>query len=327
MRAMIVNCVAYQQGRKIADIPVEDISEYVSRPDCFVWVALYEPTDAEIDLMTEEFGLHELAVADARSTHQRPKLEEYGDTLFAVLRTIERGPPPDQQLIEGQVAIFVGKNYVLSVRQKTQKGFADVRARTEREPHLLEHGAGYVFYALMDAVVDRYFPIVDGFEEKLEKLEESIFRTAPTRANIEAFYDLKHELMTLKHAVAPLMEVAGKLYGGRVPAMCAGLQDYFRDVFDHLSRVNGAIEGMREMLQTAIQVSLTLISLAESEITKKLAAWGALITVPTLIAGVYGMNFDFMPELKWSMGYPLALLLMFGVDFLLFLRFRKVRWL
>jgi magnesium transporter len=324
---MLVNCVAYTHGSKIADIPVEDISEYVSRPDCFVWVALFEPTTDELDLMTEEFGLHELAVADARSVHQRPKLEEYGDTLFAVLRTIERAPPPNGELVEGQVAIFVGRNYVLSVRQKTLKGFAEVRARTEREPHLLEHGSGYVFYALMDAVVDRYFPIIDSLEEELERLEESIFRTTPSRASIEAFYDLKHELMTLKHAVAPLMEVTGKLYGGRVPAMCTGLQDYFRDVFDHLSRVNGEIEGMREMLQTAIQVSLTLISLAESEITKKLAAWGALITVPTLIAGIYGMNFHHMPELDQWWGYPAALGVMFSIDFLLFRQFKKVNWL
>jgi magnesium transporter len=324
---MLVNCVAYQHGRKLADIPVEDISEYVSRPDCFVWVALFEPGDEELELMTEEFGLHELALADARSSHQRPKLEEYGDTLFAVLRTIERGPPPEEDLIEGQVAIFVGRNYVLSVRQKSEKGFSDVRARTEREPHMLEHGSGYVFYALMDAVVDRYFPIIDSLEEELERLEETIFRTTPTRDSIEAFYDLKHELMTLKHAVAPLMEVVGKLYGGRVPALCTGLGDYFRDVFDHLSRVNGEIEGMREMLQTAIQVSLTLISLAESEITKKLAAWGALITVPTLIAGIYGMNFEHMPELKWAFGYPLALGVMVGVDFLLFRQFKKVNWL
>jgi magnesium transporter len=324
---MLVNCVAYQQGRKIGDIPVEDISEYVSRPECFVWVALFEPSDEELDLMTEEFGLHELAVADARTAHQRPKLEEYGDMLFAVLRTVERGPPPEEELVEGQVSVFVGRNYVLTVRQKALKGFAEVRARTELEPQLLEHGSGYVFYAVMDSIVDRYFPVVAGLEEDLEKLEEAIFRSTPTRDSIEAFYGLKHELMVLKHAVAPLMEVVGKLYGGRVPPVCQGLGDYFRDVYDHLSRVNAAIENMREMLQTAIAVSLTLISLADSEITKKLAAWGALITVPTLIAGVYGMNFEHMPELKWAFGYPLAVAVMVGIDLLLYRQFKKVRWL
>jgi magnesium transporter len=323
---MLVNCVAYQNGRKLADIPVEDISEYVSRPDCFVWVALSEPTDAELDLMAEEFGLHELAVEDAKRPHQRPKLDEYGEDLFAVIRTVER-PTPDGELVEVEVAVFVGRNYVLSVRHNTQRGFIDVRARTEREPDQLRHGSGYVFYALMDAIVDRYFPVLESLEEELERLEETIFRTTPSRASIEAFYDLKHELMVLKHAVAPLMEVAGKLYGGRVPALCAGLGEYFRDVYDHLHRVNEAIEQMREMLQTAISVSFTLINLTESETTKRLAAWGALITIPTLIAGIYGMNFKLIPELEWTFGYPFALALMVAVDGYLIYRFRKAGWL
>ncbi|HEY8244168.1 MAG TPA: magnesium and cobalt transport protein CorA, partial [Casimicrobiaceae bacterium] len=245
---------------------------------------------------------------------------------FAVLRTVER-ETPDGELIQGQVAVFVGRNYVLSVRQNVRKGFADVRARTEREPDLLRHGSGYVLYALMDAIVDRYFPVLDSLEEELERLEESIFRTTPTRASIEAFYDLKHEVMVLKHAVAPLMEVAGKLYGGRVPVLCAGLGEYFRDVYDHLYRVNAAIEQMREMLQTAISVSFTLINLSESETTKRLAAWGALITIPTLIAGIYGMNFQHMPELTWVFGYPFALALMVGIDAYLIYRFKKAHWL
>jgi magnesium transporter len=323
---MLVTCVAYQEGRKLGDIPVEDISEYVSRPDCFVWVALAEATDEEFALMNEEFGLHELAIEDAKRGHQRPKLDEYGQDLFAVLRTVERDGP-EGELVEGQVSIFVGSNYVLSVRTNTRKGFSDVRARTEREPDLLRHGSGYVFYALMDAIVDRYFPILDSLEEELERLEESIFHSTPTRDSIEAFYDLKHEVMVLKHAVAPLMEVAGKLYGGRVPALCAGLGEYFRDVYDHLHRVNSAIENMREMLQTAISVSFTLINLAESETTKRLAAWGALITIPTLIAGIYGMNFNHMPELDWVLGYPFALGLMVVVDGYLIYRFRKSGWL
>ena len=323
---MLVNCVVYQNGRKLADIPVEDISEYVGRPDTFVWVAIADPSEAEIDQMAEEFGLHELAVEDAKRPHQRPKLDEYGEELFAIVRTVEREAPEDD-LTVGQVAVFVGRNYVLSVRQNAKRGFADVRARTELEPDLLRHGAGYVLYALMDSIVDRYFPVLDSLEEELERLEESIFRTTPTRASIEAFYDLKHELMTVKHAVGPLMEVTGKLYGGRVPALCAGLGEYFRDVHDHLVRINQAIENMREMLQTAVSVSFTLINLTESETTKRLAAWGALITIPTLIAGIYGMNFQHMPELGWLMGYPFAIGLMVAVDAYLIYRFKKAGWL
>jgi magnesium transporter len=326
IRPMLVNCVAYQDGRKLADIPIEDISDYVSRPDCFVWVALFEPTLDELALMTEEFGLHELAIEDARQNNQRPKLEEYGDTLFAVIRTIEHGAPPDTELHEGQLSIFVGANYVLSIRQGTHQSFAGVRARTEREPELLKQGSGYVLYALMDQAVDRYFPILEGLESELERLETSIFERTPTRQSVESFYDLKRDLMTLRHAVGPLAEVASKLQGGRVPHACLGLQNYFRDVFDHLMRLNAEMESMREMLQTAISVTLTLISIAESEITKRLAAWGALITVPTLVAGVYGMNFQQIPELSWTFGYPFALTLMVIIDGVLWIRFRKAGW-
>ncbi|MEO6928613.1 MAG: magnesium/cobalt transporter CorA [Casimicrobiaceae bacterium] len=323
---MLVNCVAYEDGRKLADIAVEDISDYLSRPGCFVWVALFEPTEAELGLMAEEFGLHELAVEDARKGNQAPKLEEYGDTLFCVMRTVERGPPPDEELLEGQMAVFVAKNYVLSVRQKTQHGFIAVRARTEHEPELLRRGSGYVLYALMDAVVDRYFPVLDGLETKLENLEVAMFNRTPSRQSVESFYSLKQDMMTLRHAVGPLAEVASKLFGGRVPLSCMGLQEYFRDVFDHLMRLNAEIESMREMLQTAISVSLTLISITESEITKKLAAWGALITVPTLVAGIYGMNFHNIPELDWLFGYPYAIAMMTVIDAVLWLRFRKAGW-
>jgi magnesium transporter len=326
---MLISCVAYQNGRKVADIPVEDISEYVSRPDCFVWVALFEPTREELDQMAEEFGLHELAVEDARKGHQRPKIEEYGDSVFAVLHPVEMQKHDDttDTLNVGEVDLFVGANYILSVRHRTQVGFAAVRARTEREPELLKHGAGFVFYALIDNVVDRYFPILDELETRLEQAEERMFAAPASRRQIEQLYDLKGMLMTLKHAVAPLMEAVGKLYGGRVPHLCQGTQEYFRDVYDHLARINAAIESSREMLTTAIQVNLALIGISDNEVTKRLAAWGALITVPTLIAGIYGMNFDFMPELGWAFGYPLAIASMVAIDLVLFWRFRKAKWI
>jgi magnesium transporter len=326
---MLISCVAYQNGRKVADIPVEDISEYVSRPDCFVWVALFEPTREELDQMAEEFGLHELAVEDARKGHQRPKIEEYGDSVFAVLHPVEMQKHDDttETLNVGEVDLFVGPNYILSVRHRTQVGFAAVRARTEREPELLKHGAGFVFYALIDNVVDRYFPILDELETRLEQAEERMFAAPASRRQIEQLYDLKGMLMTLKHAVAPLMEAVGKLYGGRVPHLCQGTQEYFRDVYDHLARINAAIESSREMLTTAIQVNLALIGISDNEVTKRLAAWGALITVPTLIAGIYGMNFDFMPELGWTFGYPLTIASMVAIDLMLFWRFRKAKWI
>jgi magnesium transporter len=325
---MLINCAAYQDGKKLADIPIEAISEYVSRPDCFVWVALSEPTPEELDVMADEFGLHPLAVEDAHKGHQRPKIEEYEDSLFAVLQTVETAPAgSEEELIVGEVDIFAGKNYILSVRNRAHKGFTDVRTRCEREPELLRFGSGFVLYAVMDAVVDRYFPILDDLESSLEDAESRLFDGSSTRGRIEELYGLKRRLMTLKHAAAPLMEDVGKLYGGRVPQLCIGTQEYFRDVYDHLSRINAAIENIREMLATAITVNIAMISLSESEVTKRLAAWGALITVPTLIAGIYGMNFDLMPELKWAFGYPYALALMFGIDLILFWRFRRAEWI
>jgi len=325
---MLINCAAYQDGKKLADIPIEAISEYVSRPDCFVWVALSEPTPEELDVMADEFGLHPLAVEDAHKGHQRPKIEEYEDSLFAVLQTVETAPAgSEDELVVGEVDIFAGKNYILSVRNRAHKGFTDVRTRCEREPELLRFGSGFVLYAVMDAVVDRYFPILDDLESSLEDAESRLFDGSSTRGRIEELYGLKRRLMTLKHAAAPLMEDVGKLYGGRVPQLCIGTQEYFRDVYDHLSRINAAIENIREMLATAITVNIAMISLSESEVTKRLAAWGALITVPTLIAGIYGMNFDVMPELQWAFGYPYALVLMFGIDLILFWRFRRAEWI
>jgi magnesium transporter len=322
---MLVNCVVYQEGRKLADIAKEAISEYVRRPDCFVWVALHDANDAELAEMQEEFALHELAVEDARHGHERPKIEEYGSSVFAVLHTVEIA---GDDLRLGEVDIFVGANYVLSVRNRSEQGFVGVRTRCENEPHLLRHGAGYVFYALMDTVVDRYFPVLDSLETELERVEGQIFSVgASARANIEALYALKQKLMTLKHAAGPLLEAVGKLQGGRVPQVCQGTQEYFRDVYDHLIRINHSIDSIRDMVTTALSVNLSLITLQENETTKRLAAYAALVAVPTMIAGVYGMNFEHMPELGWHLGYPVAIALMIAIDGCLFYRLRKAGWL
>jgi magnesium transporter len=321
---MLVNCVAYTDGKRIGEIPKEQISDYLQKPDTFVWVALKDPSDAELAEMQEEFSLHALAVEDARHGHQRPKIEEYGASVFCVLHNVEcRGG----ELHVGEVSLFVAPNYVLSVRKETEQGFVTVRERAEREPELLRHGSGYVFYAIMDAVVDRYFPVVDALETELETLERRIFEEASPRANIEALYDLKRKLMTVRHAVEPLIEAVQKLFGGRVPLVCQGTQDYFRDVYDHLLRVSQQLDGLRDMVTTALSVNLSMIQLAESDVTKRLAAYGALVAVPTLVAGIYGMNFKAMPELEWTFGYPLALALMAGIDFYLFRKLRKARWL
>jgi magnesium transporter len=322
---MLINCVAYENGRKLADVAVEDISEYLARPGAFVWVALRDPTDAELIKMQEEFDLHELAVEDARHGHQRPKIEEYGDTLFAVMHLIEFGPTDDLRI--GEVAVFVGPNFVLSVRTRSTQGFLGVRARTEREPELLQHGSGFVLYALMDAVVDRYFPIIDAFETELEAIEGQIFEPGAGRANIERLYELKRRVMVLRHAVMPLMDAVSKLSGGRVPKVCSQTVEYFRDVHDHLVRIGISIDGIRDTIGTAIQVNLSAVTIEESETTKRLAAWAALFAVATAFAGIWGMNFEFMPELHWRWGYPVALAVVGGVCALLYRNFKRIGWL
>ncbi|MBB5017543.1 magnesium transporter [Chitinivorax tropicus] len=323
---MLINCAAYQNGSKLTELSIEDISEHIKEPDRFVWVALKNPTDQEIDTMGEEFGLHELAIEDAKHGHQRPKIEEYRDTLFCCMHMLE--VDEDDLLRVGEISIFVGKNFILSMRSRSTAGFLNVRQRCESEPHLLKHGAGFVLYALMDAVVDRYFPIIDWLNRQLESIENRIFeRSSSARTNIEELYDLKRNLMVVQHATLPLLEAVSKLYGGRVPSICVGMGEYYRDIYDHLDRIVKSIESIRDMLNTAIQVNLSMISLDDSAITKKLAAWGALFAVPTMIAGVYGMNFEGMPELKWALGYPMSLGLMAILDIILWRRFKKAGWL
>jgi magnesium transporter len=321
---MLINCVAYQEGKKLSDIAVEAISDYIEIPGCFVWVALREPEDAELAVMKEEFGLHELAVEDAQRGRQRPKIEEYGDSLFVVLRTVEL---EGEELREGEVDVFVADNYVLSVRNNVNRGFLGVRARAEREPHLLAMGSSFVLYALMDAVVDRYFPVVDLLESQLEAIEDRIFIKGSQRDNIERLYELKSKVLVLRHAVAPLLDAIGKLHGGRVPMFCLDTQDYFRDVHDHLQRITGSIDTIRETISTAIQVNLSMVAIDEGEVNKRLAAWAAIFAVFTAFAGVWGMNFEYMPELKSHWGYPAALAFMFSLSGYLYYRFRKSGWL
>jgi magnesium transporter len=321
---MLINCVAYQEGKKLSDIPVEDISDYLARPGCFVWVALRDADETELTKMQHEFGLHELAVEDAMRGHQRPKIEEYGESLFAVMHTVEcKG----DELVTGEMAVFAGSNYVLSVRRDSLQGFLGVRERAEREPHLLKKGAGFVLYALMDAVVDRYFPVIESLEGQLDDLEERIFRGGAQRQNVEELYDLKRKSLILRHAVSPLLEAAGRLHGGRVPAVATKVQDYFRDVEDHLARINGRLDTIRDTITTAIQVNLSLVTISEGEVTKRLASWAAIFAVFTAFAGLWGMNFQDMPELHWKYGYPVALVIMIAVCGYLYYRFKQSGWL
>ena len=322
---MLINCVAYENGSKLADIPVAGISDYLARAGCFVWVALKDATPEELATMREEFGLHELAVEDALHGHQRPKVEEYGDTLFAVVHTLEM--TPDDRITTGEVDIFVGTNFVLSIRNRSGQNLLQVRERSEREPQLLRHGPAFVFYALLDAVVDRYFPIIDRLETELEEVEEQIFVPGTSQANIQRLYELKRDIGVVRHVVAPLIDAVHKLFSGRVPAVCENNREYFRDVFDHLLRMNGSLDNLRDTIGTAIQVNLAMVAIDESVVNKRLAAWAGIFAVISAFAGIWGMNFKFMPELEWHYGYPMALGTIAIVCVILYRQFRKSGWL
>ena len=322
---MLINCVAYENGSKSADIPIAEISDYLARPGFFVWVALKDATDEELTTMQAEFGLHELAIEDARHGHQRPKVEEYGDTLFAVVHTVEMSPTDEIRI--GEVNIFVGLNFVLSVRNRSGQNLLQVRERSEREPQLMRHGPAFVFYALLDAVVDRYFPIIDQLETELEAVEEQIFEPGTSQANIQRLYELKRDIGIVRHAVTPLIDAVHKLFSGRVPAVCENNREYFRDVFDHLLRMNGSLDNLRDTIGTAIQVNLAMVAIEESVVNKRLAAWAGIFAVISAFAGIWGMNFKFMPELEWHYGYPMALATIAIVCVILYRQFKKSGWL
>ena len=320
---MLINCASYLNGKKIADIEIEHISDYLANKDSFVWVALLDPTVGEIMKMKEEFDLHPLAVEDALTGHQRPKIEEYGNSLFAVIQVLKY----DDDISVGELDIFAASDYVLSVRNRSDVTFLGVRERCEQEPQLLSQGSGFVLYALIDAVVDRYFPIVERLELELENIEETLFDGRYTKSNIERLFALKRKVMVVKHAVSPLMEAVGKLSSGRVPPICANSTEYFRDILDHLTRINSVIESIRDAIGTAIQVSLSAIALEQNNIQKRLASWAAIFGVATAFAGIWGMNFEQMPELKWDLGYPAAVVIIVSACSFLYWRFKRSGWL
>jgi magnesium transporter len=320
----IINCAAYANGRKVGDVEIDDISEVLKVPGQFVWIGVHEPDAKLLRKLQEEFGLHDLAVEDALVAHQRPKVEEYGDSLFVVLRTAHM---VDSEVAFGETHIFLGSRYVVSIRHGASLPYSEVRARCERSPQLLGKGPGFVLYALMDFIVDHYFPIADAIEEGVERLEEVIFGGAVGRETLERIYRLKSNLVALKRAVAPLMEVCNRLERFDLDLIQSDTSLYFRDVYDHVIRINETVDTTRELLTSALEANLTLVSIGQNDVTKKLAAWAAILAVPTMIAGIYGMNFQFMPELHWQYGYAVVMGAMLAICGALYGQFKRVGWL
>ncbi|HEV8642824.1 MAG TPA: magnesium/cobalt transporter CorA [Methylomirabilota bacterium] len=322
----VVNCAAYAEGRRVADLKIEGISEALKRDDRFVWIGLHEPEEALLKQVQAEFGLHDLAVEDALRAHQRPKLERYDDSLFVVMRTARMNAAA-KRIEFGETHIFVGPRYVVSVRHGSSLSYAEVRARCESTPALLSQGSGFVLYALMDFIVDQYFPIVDGLEDELEGLEGEIFGEAFSRETTTRIYQLKRDLLELKRAVSPLVDVCNRLTRYDADLIPEDTRPYFRDIYDHVIRINEMVDMLRELLTTALEANLSLISVSQNEAMKRLTGWAAIIAVPTMVAGIYGMNFKMMPELEWPWGYPVVMAVMVGACGFLYYRFKRAGWL
>jgi magnesium transporter len=322
----IVNCAAYAGGRRVADVRIEDISEVLKEPDRFLWIGLHEPAEDLLRKVQQEFGLHDLAVEDALRAHQRPKLEIYGDSLFIVLRTAQLNREA-RRIDFGETHFFVGPRYIVSVRHGASLSYAEVRARCEATPHLLDKGPGFVLHALMDFIVDQYFPIVDTLEDDLQALEKEIFVEAFSRETTTRIYHLQRDLVEVKRAVSPLVDICNRLIRFDIQLIPEDTRPYFRDVYDHVIRINEMVDTLRELLTTALEANLSLVAVAQNEVMKKLTGWAAIIAVPTMVAGIYGMNFKFMPELDWRFGYPLVMAVTFGICGLLYVRFKRAGWL
>ena len=297
--APVIDCAAYCGGARVADLGLDQIRGALTREDQFVWLGLYEPEQDVLRKVQQQFGLHDLAIEDAYNAHQRPKLELYEDSLFVVLRTAHMTPAP-RHLEFGETHVFLGRNYLVTVRHGSLRSHIGVRQRCESTPHLLSKGPGYVLYALMDFVVDHYLPVVQQVEEEVEDLEDVIFNTGETGDVTSRIYQLKRDLLTLRRAISPLVEVCNRLMRFDLPNIPEDTRVYFRDVYDHIVRLNETIDAQRELLTTALEAHLSMMSHAQNEHMKRITAWAAMIAVPTMIAGIYGMNFRNMPELGWA---------------------------
>ncbi len=322
----VIACAAYSNGVRTADVAIEDISEAITQENQFVWIGLYEPSLELLREVQREFGLHDLAIEDALTAHQRPKLEQYRESLFVVLRTAQLVGEP-RHIEFGETHIFIGRRYVVSVRHGSLVSHVGLRARCEATPQLLTKGPGFVLYALMDFIVDQYMPIVQALEEELEQLEEQIFGEEFSRDTTGRIYRLKRDLLSIKRAVSPLVDVCNRLMRFDLDLIPEDTRPYFRDVYDHVVRLNEIIDNTRDLLSTALDANLSLISVSQNEDTKRLAAWAAIIAVPTMVAGIYGMNFNVMPELTWRYGYPVSLGLMASACAALYIGFKRSGWL
>ncbi|WP_344534984.1 magnesium/cobalt transporter CorA [Streptomyces albiaxialis] len=331
MARVIVDCALYRDGHR-----TERPSDYSAalesaraRPGAFLWIGLYEPTEEEFARVTRDFGLHPLAVEDALSAHQRPKLEVYADSLFLVLKPVAY-EESEEAVSAGELMLFVGDSFVVTVRHGEANPLGEVRKRLEEDPDVLQHGPTAVMYAVSDAVVDNYLEVAAAFHDDLDGLEEDVF--APQQRRVDAgtasrIYAFKRQALEFRRATGPLSEPMARLAGGGVPYVHESSRPFFRDVSDHLTRVNDQVENIDRLLSDVLSAYLAQMGVRQNDDMRKISAWAAMFAVPTAIAGIYGMNFDHMPELHWTWSYPAVLLLIVSVCFVLYRVFKRRGWI
>src|SRR5690606_28101720 len=316
----VINSAVYGRDGVRRDVPLDAISDVLADDDGgFVWIGLYEPDDTVLEKLQEEFGLHDLAIEDAHKAHQRPKIEAYGNSLFVVAGTAQ---VVEQKIAFGETHVFFGPRYLVTVRHGASLSYAPARARVEREPELLALGPSFALYAVLDAIVDNYLPIVAEFKNTLLALEQDIVSESFERATVIRLYDLKRELTYMQVNVAPMQDVLSQLVRSSSPLVPEEVRLYLRDVLDHSVRINQTVDLLRDMLGTALAVNQALVTQTQGEVVKRLAGWAALLAAPTLITSWYGMNFVHMPELHGRWSYPL---LVAGVALVVGVLYRYLR--
>ncbi|HEX8164571.1 MAG TPA: magnesium and cobalt transport protein CorA [Beijerinckiaceae bacterium] len=320
----VVASGVYVGGRRVADVPVDEAGEWAKKPGHVVWIGLHEPSEALLRRVQRQFDLHDLAIEDALHAHQRPKIEQYGESLFIVARTAQM---LDGRIAFGETHIFVGRGYVVSVRHGASVSYTAVRKRCEASPKVLSHGEDYILYAILDFVVDNYSPVLETVEAEVEEIEDHVLATALSQAEIERLYTLRRDLQRLRTAVLPLVDVCRRLEHAEMIAIDAAMQPLFRDVTDHVRRVQEEIDSLREVLAFAFEASLMTGQAQQTVITRRLAAYAAMLAVPTAVAGIYGMNFKNMPELQWEYGYFMALGVIVTTVALIYWRLKQVGWI
>src|SRR5947199_4337799 len=320
----VVAAGVYVDGRRVANIAIDDASSWRSKPNHVVWIGLHEPDMSVLTRVQRQFELHDLAIEEADHAHQRQKIEQYGDALFIVARTAQLD---GDSIAFGETHLFVGEGYIVSVRHGASTSYRSVRERCESCPRALARGEDYILYAILDFIVDNYSPVLETIQEEVEAMEAQVLASAMTQAQIERLYLLRRDLLRLRNAVGPLVEVCRRLEHDNLPMVRSTMQPLFRDVTDHVRTVQERIDSLREVLAFAFEASLLVGQAQETAVSKKLAAWAAILAVPTAIAGIYGMNFRNMPELEWRYGYEAVIVAIFALCGILYWRFRKNGWL